>query len=256
MARLENSGWTYSIGVRRQGAVRAAIEEIPESDWQPLRDYPDDGEAQIAQTMIGQQRLIVRRTRCVGRASRAVARLAALRFLDQPHRRARDGGGRASPARRRRARHPRPQRPGPGALPLRPLLRQAAWTVHRRARAQLAALDHCSDCSTDRPHRGAPCAAAASHPRTLARDARHDAADARPLALGPRLPRRAGAIRALAPPPERLGLSTTTSSYCTPASACRDQPQQAHRRPDRAPPRTADRPARSTTPATARAAVP
>jgi hypothetical protein len=66
MARLENSGWTYSIGVRRQGAVPAAIAAIPETDWQPLEDYPDDGEAQIAQTMIGQQRLVVRRTRLVG----------------------------------------------------------------------------------------------------------------------------------------------------------------------------------------------
>ena len=66
MARLEQAGWTYSIGVRRQGPIPAAIAAIPEADWQPLEDYPDDGEAQIAQTMIGQQRLIVRRTRLVG----------------------------------------------------------------------------------------------------------------------------------------------------------------------------------------------
>jgi hypothetical protein len=66
MARLEHAGWTYSIGVRRQGHVPAAIAAIPETDWQPLTDYPDDGEAQIAQTMIGQQRLVVRRTRLVG----------------------------------------------------------------------------------------------------------------------------------------------------------------------------------------------
>jgi hypothetical protein len=31
-----------------------------------LEDYPEDGEAQIAQTMIGQQRLVVRRMRLVG----------------------------------------------------------------------------------------------------------------------------------------------------------------------------------------------
>lgn len=66
MARLERSGWAYSIGVRRQGHVPAAIAAIPESDWQPLEDYPEAGEAQIAQTMIGQQRLIVRRTRLTG----------------------------------------------------------------------------------------------------------------------------------------------------------------------------------------------
>jgi len=66
MARLESAGWNYSIGVRRQGPVPAAIAAIPEQDWITLEDYPDDGEAQIAQTMIGTQRLVVRRTRLVG----------------------------------------------------------------------------------------------------------------------------------------------------------------------------------------------
>jgi len=66
MGRLERAGWSYSIGVRRQGPVPAAIAAIPEIDWHPLEDYPDDGEAQIAQTMIGHQRLVVRRTRLVG----------------------------------------------------------------------------------------------------------------------------------------------------------------------------------------------
>jgi hypothetical protein len=66
MARLERAGWTYSIGVRQQPHVKAAITAIPERDWQPLEDYPEEGEAQIAQTMLGRQRLIVRRTRLVG----------------------------------------------------------------------------------------------------------------------------------------------------------------------------------------------
>jgi hypothetical protein len=66
MARLEQAGWLYSIGVRRQGPVPAAIQGIPECDWRSLVDYPEGGEAQIAETMIGQQRLIVRRTRLVG----------------------------------------------------------------------------------------------------------------------------------------------------------------------------------------------
>jgi len=66
MALLESAGWTYSIGVRRRGRIPAAIAAIAESDWQPLPDYPDDGEAQIAQTMIGHQRLVVRRTRLLG----------------------------------------------------------------------------------------------------------------------------------------------------------------------------------------------
>jgi hypothetical protein len=66
MARLEAAGWHYSIGVRQQPHIKAAIAAIPESDWQPLDDYPDAGEAQIAQTMIGSQRLVVRRTRLLG----------------------------------------------------------------------------------------------------------------------------------------------------------------------------------------------
>jgi hypothetical protein len=66
MARLERCGWTYSIGVRQQKHIKAAVAAIPEQDWQTLPDYPEGGEAQIAQTMLGYQRLIVRRTRLVG----------------------------------------------------------------------------------------------------------------------------------------------------------------------------------------------
>jgi hypothetical protein len=65
-ARLQQAGWTYSIGARQHKHIKAAITAIPEPDWQPLVDYPESGEAQIAQTMLGRQRLIVRRTRLVG----------------------------------------------------------------------------------------------------------------------------------------------------------------------------------------------
>jgi len=65
-ARLQSAGWTYSIGARQHKHIKAAITQIPEQDWQPLEDYPETGEAQIAQTMLGRQRLIVRRTRLVG----------------------------------------------------------------------------------------------------------------------------------------------------------------------------------------------
>jgi hypothetical protein len=65
-ARLERAGWTYSIGARQHKHIKAAITAIPEQDWEPLPDYPETGEAQIAQTMLGRQRLIVRRTRLVG----------------------------------------------------------------------------------------------------------------------------------------------------------------------------------------------
>jgi hypothetical protein len=65
-ARLEKAGWQYSIGVRMQKGIRAAVEAIDESAWQTISDYPTDGEAQIAQTPYGERRLIVRRTRLLG----------------------------------------------------------------------------------------------------------------------------------------------------------------------------------------------
>ena len=46
IARLEAAGWTYSISVRLQFWVKDAVAQIPESDWQPLEDYPEEGEAQ------------------------------------------------------------------------------------------------------------------------------------------------------------------------------------------------------------------
>jgi Transposase DDE domain group 1 len=66
MTRLQAAGWTYSIGVRQQTHVKTAIASIPEADWQALPDYPETGEAQIAETILGARRLIVRRTRLVG----------------------------------------------------------------------------------------------------------------------------------------------------------------------------------------------
>jgi Transposase DDE domain group 1 len=62
-ARLDRAGWQFSIGVRLQPAVRAAIEQIPEQAWQTLPDYPPSSIAQIAETVLGERRLIVRRVR-------------------------------------------------------------------------------------------------------------------------------------------------------------------------------------------------
>ncbi len=66
MKRLQNAGWSYSISIRCQKGVKEAIAAIPESDWQTLDDYPEDGEAQIAETAYGGRRMIVRRTRLIG----------------------------------------------------------------------------------------------------------------------------------------------------------------------------------------------
>jgi hypothetical protein len=61
--RLDRAGWQFSIGVRLQPAVRAAIEQIDEHAWQTLEDYPPTSIAQIAETTLGGRRLIVRRVR-------------------------------------------------------------------------------------------------------------------------------------------------------------------------------------------------
>jgi hypothetical protein len=62
---LERAGWQYSIGVRNNRKVTAAIELIAEGAWQRI-DYPDGGEAQIAEASYAGRRLIVRRTRLLG----------------------------------------------------------------------------------------------------------------------------------------------------------------------------------------------
>jgi hypothetical protein len=62
-AKLDRAGWRYSIGVRMQVNVRTAIEQIPEHAWQTLEDYPPTSIAQIAETVLGDRRLIVRRVR-------------------------------------------------------------------------------------------------------------------------------------------------------------------------------------------------
>src|SRR3954465_6237022 len=64
LERLSRAGWQYSIGVRMIKTVRAAVEAIDEAAWQRI-DYPDDGEAQIAETVYGARRLIVRPTRLI-----------------------------------------------------------------------------------------------------------------------------------------------------------------------------------------------
>ena len=61
--RLERAGWRFSIGVRLQPHVRAAIEQIDETAWTTLEDYPPTSIAQIAETTLGDRRLVVRRVR-------------------------------------------------------------------------------------------------------------------------------------------------------------------------------------------------
>ena len=56
-----------------------AIADIPESDWQTLNDYPEDGEAQIAETELAGKRMIIRRTRARWALARIEQELQRLR---------------------------------------------------------------------------------------------------------------------------------------------------------------------------------
>jgi hypothetical protein len=61
MSYLAGKGCRYSIGVTMHKMVVERIAQIPESDWQPLADYPETGICELAETRLGDQRLIVRR---------------------------------------------------------------------------------------------------------------------------------------------------------------------------------------------------
>jgi hypothetical protein len=66
MRALDRKGVEFSIAVKQSKTVRALIEQIPESDWIRVSDYPETGEAQLAETRLAGWRLIVRRTRLLG----------------------------------------------------------------------------------------------------------------------------------------------------------------------------------------------
>jgi hypothetical protein len=60
--------WTVpEVGVKQRKPIRALIDMIDEADWITLADYPEAGEAQIAETKHHGWRLIARRTRLVGK---------------------------------------------------------------------------------------------------------------------------------------------------------------------------------------------
>ena len=79
--RLERAGWEFSISIRLQPAVRHAIEQIPEQDWITLEDYPTPSIAQIAETRLGERRLIVRRVRTLDRQGQLLPTWELFPFL-------------------------------------------------------------------------------------------------------------------------------------------------------------------------------
>jgi hypothetical protein len=60
-ARLREQGCRYSIGVTMHKIVTARIALIADDAWQPVADYPDTGVCELAETTLGEDRLIVRR---------------------------------------------------------------------------------------------------------------------------------------------------------------------------------------------------
>jgi hypothetical protein len=65
IAALGRHDVRFSITVNLNESVRAAIDAIDEGAWVPI-EYPDGGEAQVAETTYRGHRLVVRRTRLVG----------------------------------------------------------------------------------------------------------------------------------------------------------------------------------------------
>ncbi len=94
--KLDEHGVEFSIGVKQHKGVRDAIDQIAGDQWQPLEDYPDTGEAQIAESTYGQWRLIVRRVRTLGKQGQlfdtwqhfafATNRIEPLALVESEHR--------------------------------------------------------------------------------------------------------------------------------------------------------------------------
>ncbi|MEP7021766.1 MAG: IS1380 family transposase [Pseudonocardiales bacterium] len=95
-ARLDVADWRFSIGVRMQPHVRRAVELIPEGAWTTLEDYPETSIAQVAETTIGEFRMIVRRVRTLDAQGEllpswehypfATNRAESLRLVEAEHR--------------------------------------------------------------------------------------------------------------------------------------------------------------------------
>src|SRR3954453_19025757 len=69
-ARLRERGCRYSIGTTMHPVVRAAIEQIPDTAWERVVDYPDTAICQVAETTLGGERLLVRRVHVLDAARR------------------------------------------------------------------------------------------------------------------------------------------------------------------------------------------
>jgi hypothetical protein len=61
LAYLAEKGCRYSVAVTMHRVVAERIALIAEETWQPVVDYPDSGVCELAETTLGEERLVVRR---------------------------------------------------------------------------------------------------------------------------------------------------------------------------------------------------
>jgi DDE family transposase len=61
LSYLAEKGCRYSVAVTMQRVVAERIALIPEQAWQAVADYPDSGVCELAETTLGDERLVVRR---------------------------------------------------------------------------------------------------------------------------------------------------------------------------------------------------
>jgi hypothetical protein len=129
----------FSITVRQTQHVQSAIAAIPNHAWVQI-DYPDGGVAQVAETRLAGERLVVRRTRLVGAQATLWPDWRHHAFVTDRRQRG-QLGRRPPPPRGLRAGHPRPQGRGRAApLPLGELRGQRRLGRHRHPCPQPAAL--------------------------------------------------------------------------------------------------------------------
>jgi hypothetical protein len=194
MRALDRQGVEFSIGVKQSKTIRALIAVIPDTDWVTVQGLPrhrrgSDRRNEARCLAADRQADPPRR-----RAGRAVPRLAPPLLRDQPHRSDARRRYRSPRPRHDRARDPRPQGPGTGALPVRPIRGEQRVDRDRRARAQPRTLGNPDrsprSTSSDRP----------LPPPTPAPDPRPpdphqppvDTPNARPLAMAKRLHHHSG----------------------------------------------------------------
>jgi Transposase DDE domain group 1 len=97
-AYLTRQGCAFSIGVTMRPSVQALIAQIPDPDWKPVADYPDTGVCELAETTLGEHRLIVRRVHLHAQAAQGelftywryhafiTNRTEAMHLVDSEHR--------------------------------------------------------------------------------------------------------------------------------------------------------------------------